>query len=542
MSKNNEIIILIILFIIYLLIEQFFILFIIVYIYLILYTINKIYLIRHSDKVLNLINFSLLIILYPISYFLICDPNPFYYLFTFYLPFQNFFRVIFLIIFISYFVNKISSEIFVKNKKKIIVKNIDKIENESTIILSNINFDKKIFHKNKLNFFLSRYIYYFKDHKKHLFFLIIFLSLIQLMLFLYRIKFWIYFNDKKQALPIGTSKNTTYYIAASIVNMEKIIEDYIIEMKKLINYLGNKNVMVCIVENGDSKDNTPKYLVNFQKYLDKNKVRNKFFLTHQVDRPQDEGSKKDPGYERIKFYTFLRNKGLELLYEAKDIDFNNTKIIYFNDIVFAYEDIIKLIATNNEEYDAVCAMDFNIYFFDTWVSIDLDGNSLRHGYPYFFNPEGQEQVLNNKPVRIFSCWNGVIVLTASPFENKKVQFRVENYTIPKKHNINCYQTYNIESECTYIHIDMETLGYTKRMVNPDVKVAYNYKYYYLTRYLGQISYNIMYYFFYYFWRFTVKRNKYMSNLKDKNIKISKNLEIWYNYHKLNNTNNNTINN
>lgn len=87
---------------------------------------------------------------------------------------------------------------------------------------------------------------------------------------------------------------------------------------------------------------------------------------------------------------------------------------------------------------------------------------------------------------------------------------------------------------------METLGYTKRMVNPDVKVAYNYKYYYLTRYLGQISYNIMYYFYFYFWRFTVKRNKYMSNLKDKNIKISKSLEIWYNYHKLNNTNN-TIN-
>lgn len=384
MSKNLEIIILISLFIIYLLIEKFFLLFIIVYIYLSLYAINKIYLIRHSGKALCLINFSLLIILFPISYFLICDPNPFYYLFTFYLPFQNFFRVLFLIIFITYFVNKISSsKTFVKQKEKILVKNIDKIENESTIILSNINFDKKIFQKNKINFFLSRYIYYFKNHKKNLFFLIFFLSLIQLMLFLYRIKFWIYFNDKKQSLPIGTSKNTTYYIAASIVNMEKIIEDYIIEMKKLINYLREKNVMVCIVENGDSKDNTPKYLSNFQKYLNKNKVRNKFILTHQIDKPQDEGSKKDAGFARIKFYTFLRNKGLELLYETKDIDYNNTKIIYFNDIVFAYEDIIKLIATNNEDYDAVCAMDFNIYFFDTWVSIDLDGNRLRHGFPYF---------------------------------------------------------------------------------------------------------------------------------------------------------------
>ena len=137
MVKILEIIILIILFIIYLLIEQFFPLFIIVYICLSLYAINKIYLINHSHKVLYLKYFSLLIILYPISYFLICDPNPFYYLFTFFLPFQNFFRVIFLIIFFTYFVNKLSSEIFVKHKNKIIFKNIDKIENESNLVLSN---------------------------------------------------------------------------------------------------------------------------------------------------------------------------------------------------------------------------------------------------------------------------------------------------------------------------------------------------------------------------------------------------------------------
>ena len=45
------------------------------------------------------------IFIYLISYFLIKDPNPFYYLITFYLPMPNFFRAIFIIIFITYFNN-----------------------------------------------------------------------------------------------------------------------------------------------------------------------------------------------------------------------------------------------------------------------------------------------------------------------------------------------------------------------------------------------------------------------------------------------------
>ena len=44
----------------------------------------------------------------------------------------------------------------------------------------------------------------------------------------------------------------------------------------------------------------------------------------------------------------MRNKSFDLLYTIPNLDFNNTKIIYFNAIVFQFEDIIKLIATNNK--------------------------------------------------------------------------------------------------------------------------------------------------------------------------------------------------
>ena len=60
--------------------------------------------------------------------------------------------------------------------------------------------------------------------------------------------------------------------------MENIIEHYIHQMKKLISYLGEKNVIVSIVENGDSKDKTREYLKEFKNYLNDKKIINKFSI------------------------------------------------------------------------------------------------------------------------------------------------------------------------------------------------------------------------------------------------------------------------
>ena len=56
------------------------------------------------------------------------------------------------------------------------------------------------------------------------------------------------------------------------VSIEDIIEIYIEETKKLIEYLGKNNVIISIVENGDSVDNTRKYLKNFQSYLNEKRT------------------------------------------------------------------------------------------------------------------------------------------------------------------------------------------------------------------------------------------------------------------------------
>ncbi len=87
-------------------------------------------------------------------------------------------------------------------------------------------------------------------------------------------------------------------------------------MIKLINYLGKENVIVSIVENNDSTDNTTEHLILFQDYLNKHNIINRFIFEHEVidDREQQLlFFEHDEGYLRIKFYSKLRNKCLELL-------------------------------------------------------------------------------------------------------------------------------------------------------------------------------------------------------------------------------------
>ena len=327
------------------------------------------------------------------------------------------------------------------------------------------------------------------------------------------------------------SLNTTFYITATLLNIDYIIKDYIKEMIKLINYLGKENVIVSIVENNDSTDNTTEHLILFQDYFNKHNIINRFIFEHEVidDREQQLlFFEHDEGYLRIKFYSQLRNKCLELLYDIPNLNFSNTKILFFNDIIFEYENIINLLSTNNEDYDAVCGLDFYDIFYDSWVSIDLSGYSLRHDFPYFVNKEGQDLVINHKPIRVFSCWNGVTIFTAEPLKDKKIQFRYELHEDRYvQHYLNSDQKFGYESECTYFHIDLFSLGYTKTFINPDVRVAYLYEYYHQKKdgYITIKDFK-MYYRFYLESLFE-KRNKYMSNYKDTNITLSKILWDWY---------------
>ena len=505
--------------------------FITIYLFLFIYHLYVLYLLI-KYQITNILKILLFLFLsYPLYYYTynyICDTNPTNWFISYRFFCHNFVKAIAIV-----FLHTFYLFIFLIRRKPIIIINFTLEEIPLRINNNNNNNNEKEDEKYHYNyFFLCDIVYYFLKHKIiFVIFSILFCFMIKLemYLFLNRDKLWVYINSKERTLPIASSKNTTFYITATIVNMESTINNYIEQMKKLINYLGEQNTIISIVENGDSTDKTRFYLIDFKNYLNEKKVLNKFILEHEIDDPR---KKVNPYVAlsnlRIKYYSMLRNKCLEFLYEIPNIDFNNTKVIFFNDIFFQYEDIINLLSTNNEDYDAVCGLDFGDIFYDTWVSIDLDGNSLLTGFPFFTNREAQELVLNHKPIRVFSCWNGVIAFNASPLENKKVKFRYrKNPEKERQYKINNSQDFNYESECTYFHIDLYSLGYTKKFINPEVRVAYTSGYYYRKKYEYPSSMEINSYKELYERSFYEKRNKFMSNYKDRNIKLDEILENWY---------------
>jgi len=505
----------------------------------------------------------ILIFSYICAHYLIEDPNPFYYLLTFYLPLPNFFRAVFIIILNSYIFNKyivileIPQEQIIDNNKKeekeIKEQNKDenmKEDNNKTEELEEENDKEKKEDKNKALvktqdikevenkdekkeenedekkeenksseekkeniiklYFLYNEIRYFWKNKDNLIWLFIWLIALRIAIYFYDIKYWIYVDYPEKLLynSFSNNKNTTksnrtmYYISAVIYNMEPIIKDWISEMKQLIDYLGRENVIVSIVENGDSTDKTRKYLNFFENYLINNKVIN------IIDTEKKE---KKEGVDRIRFLAKLRNRSLDFLYLIGDLDFSNTKIIFFNDIIFRYEDIVKLIYTNNGNYDTVCAMDYYESFYDTWASIGLDGKQFRRYFPYFYNKEEQDAYINGEVIRTFSCWNGVNVITAKAFEDRNKLFFRTGRKIR-------------QSECTLLHADMYWLGFRKVFVNTQVAVAYNYEYYYKNHYVYPWTKNLFTYFYYYFKYWFVKRNYNMTNLESNDITMDNNLD------------------
>ena len=452
------------------------------------------------------------ILLYFISYFIICDPNPFSVLFFYYTFNPCFIKAILIILIHTSFLDKY---------KKYFKKNFINL-NSSENIAFNFFLDSD-FDSNLIKFVIEKI-----SSKIFLFLLIIFCSL-DALIFVNRIKIWVNFNKKNNTLPKSYSKNTTFYIATNIINAGSIIESFIEEMSKLIHYLGEKNVIISVVENGDSKDNTRIFLKNFQNFLNEKCIINKFSLTKEIDDPRKTAKSfyfLSPS--RIEFLSKLRNKCLDLLYEKDNIDFDNTIVIFFNDIVFRYEDIINLLSTNDEDFDAVCGLDMvDHYFYDAWVSIDLDGNGLSNLFPFFINKEAQDLVIYHKPIRVFSCWNGVIAFKASPLRNKKLHFRYnKNITLPK-YRLNIPIVNYFDSECTYFHIDLFSLGYTKKFINPNVRVTYKNEGFFEAKYLIPTIKHIYNYFKLYFINFLKKRNKYMSNYINNEIKLELLLKNWY---------------
>ncbi|RYY34115.1 hypothetical protein EON62_03595 [archaeon] len=100
------------------------------------------------------------------------------------------------------------------------------------------------------------------------------------------------------------------------------------------------------------------------------------------------------------------------------------RVVFLNDVILYAEDVLELIATHNGNYDMACAMDFErLKFYDTWVARDMSGSSFSDWYPFVREAVAQERLRQREPFRVFSCWNGAVVVPAHAITLNGILFR-----------------------------------------------------------------------------------------------------------------------
>jgi Cryptococcal mannosyltransferase 1 len=338
-----------------------------------------------------------------------------------------------------------------------------------------------------------------------------------------------YLFDRKSDLISYNIGDYDYYIASNLHNSELIIPNMNTELKKLHRLLKSlgSNVYVSIYENG-STDKTKDLLLEMKSMMDDERIMYslraesiswKSFCSKVFDNTSSSGSElflyescmeadcrtqKDlleqrppPGDLnhcrvdlRIPIMAYLRELPIIPLREmiASGIHKGYQKpmiIVYVNDVFFTSNDILRLLSTNfgPSHYEFVCGLDFHrIKFYDRWVTRDLNGDFFSSWFPYVTEEAGLSSLVLNKPIRVYSCWNGIVATHASFFTEKHIKFRSwelnEGRSVATSANSGVFDVQCPVSECALISKDIWTYRHTKLSlptrvyINPHVKVFY----------------------------------------------------------------------
>ncbi|KAI3658452.1 hypothetical protein MP638_002396 [Amoeboaphelidium occidentale] len=186
----------------------------------------------------------------------------------------------------------------------------------------------------------------------------------------------------------------------------------------LIELIGRSNVYVSLLENGSS-DKSKDLLEGLRAELLARKVEHRI-LTE--DEPKE-------FVRRIPYLAELRNKVMEPLRNHNETNRRFDRVVFFNDILWDYSDVFRLLSSYQEHYDALCGLDFDYTFYDSFATRDFYDGQAKFQWPpsnykpYFFNKTSQDSVWKREHVRVFSCWNGLAVLNAKPFYDGALKLR-----------------------------------------------------------------------------------------------------------------------
>lgn len=300
------------------------------------------------------------------------------------------------------------------------------------------------------------------------------------------------FDDRYQQYSETNNANTDryYLIGMNLQNAQDIAPDMIVQLLKLIDFIGQSRVYVAIFENGSS-DHTKTYLRLLDVILAHKQVARNILLDVLV-RPA--------GIHRIEYLAGVRNRIVDLMLthvEAKSLADKLHQVIMLNDIFFCAQDILELMYQfDRQGADMTCGLDFDrdengIGFYDTWVARDVDGRPFnKRPLDAFVQHEQSAAKLKQKsPFQVYCCWDGMVVLNPKVFVESNIRFRREHSVIKQPEGPQLQSEGKLDifaflmqqptyekcsgSEMTQFCRDLASSGYHRRIIVPTVRVAYD---------------------------------------------------------------------
>ena len=265
---------------------------------------------------------------------------------------------------------------------------------------------------------------------------------------------------------------SNYFIAINLHNNDKIIPHLLSNILEISNYIGSSHLFISIVESG-SDDGTKESLDHMRVFLSLKKINYKietspFALEHT-------------NASRIEYLSYFRNEAMNPFYN-NELHVNNIdidSILFINDILFCPNDVFELIYQRRlNNASVVSGLDYWYHnkkccqFYDTWVAIDTSGRHLRANCNddlYWNDKDTKNGQMQQLPIQMMSTWNGMAVLNPKPFL-EGVRFRK---------GLNSFKGMIAApgecsgSECQTLCFDFIKSGYSRIMIVPRVKVAYN---------------------------------------------------------------------
>ncbi|GAA5987825.1 hypothetical protein JCM10908_007231 [Rhodotorula pacifica] len=305
--------------------------------------------------------------------------------------------------------------------------------------------------------------------------------------------------------PSNTRQGRTL-LALNLYNSQDLLPSLSRTLLAVTDFLGPSTVFVSIFENG-STDQTTTMLAHLAAALTALGAEHTI-----VSDPRKTDWK---AVDRIDQLAVYRNVAMEPM--TANPDGNWDDVIFINDVYVCPTDILELVYQRKaQDADAACAMDWRrtkgwgarwrdgIKFYDNWVSRTLRGGMLRartdvfaefrDGIDELWDQPGEEysrdRFRQGLPVPVYSCWNGMLSLTAAPFVSTSSSPRYESFPPSRTSSWNRpppiratrparfrsalnHMGECAASECKTLAKDFWSRGYDRWLIVPTVRTTYD---------------------------------------------------------------------